>query len=242
MLLIESLFKSSTSIMLSWGQLNFNEGVSVIIELLNYFHDFMIVVIILIITFVTYILFYVTFNPYTDKYTMDSHFLETVWTVIPIFILLIIAFPSLYLLYLIEDISKPSLTVKVVGHQWYWEYQYSNSWFNYSFDSYIVYENIEIPLFYNLDVDNRLVLPTISRILFLVTSADVIHSWTVPTLGIKVDAIPGRLNYLTTRTLYSGVYYGQCREICGSNHSFIPIVVEFVPIESYLSYITTLEE
>jgi len=242
LLLIESLFKSSTSIMLSWGQLNFNEGVSVIIELLNYFHDFMIVVIILIITFVTYILFYVTFNPYTDKYTMDSHFLETVWTVIPIFILLIIAFPSLYLLYLIEDISKPSLTVKVVGHQWYWEYQYSNSWFNYSFDSYIVYENIEIPLFYNLDVDNRLVLPTISRILFLVTSADVIHSWTVPTLGIKVDAIPGRLNYLTTRTLYSGVYYGQCREICGSNHSFIPIVVEFVPIESYLSYITTLEE
>jgi len=223
-------------------KLNFNEGVSVIIELLNYFHDFMIVVIILIITFVTYILFYVTFNPYTDKYTMDSHFLETVWTVIPIFILLIIAFPSLYLLYLIEDISKPSLTVKVVGHQWYWEYQYSNSWFNYSFDSYIVYENIEIPLFYNLDVDNRLVLPTISRILFLVTSADVIHSWTVPTLGIKVDAIPGRLNYLTTRTLYSGVYYGQCREICGSNHSFIPIVVEFVPIESYLSYITTLEE
>lgn len=242
MLLTESPFKSSTLIMLSWGQLNFNEGVSVIIELLNYFHDFMIVVIILIITFVTYILFYVTFNPYTDKYTIDSHFLETVWTVIPIFILLIIAFPSLYLLYLIEDISKPSLTVKVVGHQWYWEYQYSNSWFNYSFDSYIVYENIEIPLFYNLDVDNRLVLPTISRILFLVTSADVIHSWTVPTLGIKVDAIPGRLNYLTSRTLYSGVYYGQCSEICGSNHSFIPIVVEFVPIESYLSYITTLEE
>ena len=227
--------------MLSWGQLNFNEGVSVIIELLNYFHDFLIVVLILIITFVTYILFYVTFTPYIDKYTIDSHFLETVWTVIPIFILLIIAFPSLYLLYLIEDVSKPSLTVKVIGHQWYWEYQYSNSWFNYSFDSYIVYENVEIPLFYNLDVDNRLVLPTISRILFLVTSADVIHAWTVPCLGIKCDAIPGRLNYLTRSTLYSGIYYGQCREICGSNHRFIPIVVEFVPIESYVSYISTLE-
>jgi len=185
-------------------------------------------------------LLYVTFNPYTDKYTIDSHFLETVWTVIPMFILLIIAFPSLYLLYLIEDISKPSLSVKVVGHQWYWEYQYSNSWFNYSFDSYIVYDNIEMPLFYRLDVDNRLVLPTISAILFLVTSADVIHSWTVPTLGIKCDAIPGRLNYLTTSTLYSGVYYGQCREICGSNHRFMPIVVEFVPIDYYLSYILTL--
>ena len=118
-----------------WGQLNFQEGVRVIMELLNYFHDFLIVVLILIITFVTYILGYVTFRSYTDKYTMDSHFLETVWTVIPMFILLLMAFPSLYLLYLIEDISKPSLTVKVVGHQWYWEYQYSNSWFNYSFDS-----------------------------------------------------------------------------------------------------------
>ena len=228
--------------MLSWGQLNFNEGVRVIIELLNYFHDFLIIVLVLIMTFVSYMLVYVTFNPYTDKYTIDSHFLETVWTVIPIFILLVIAFPSLYLLYLIDDVSKPALTVKVVGHQWYWEYQYSNSWFNYSFDSYMVYENLEIPLFYNLDVDNRLVLPTMSRILFLVTSADVIHSWTVPTLGIKCDAIPGRLNYLRARTLYSGVYYGQCREICGSNHSFIPIVLEFVPIEAYLSYISTLEE
>jgi len=226
--------------MSSWGQLNFQEGVSVIIELLNYFHDFLIVVLILIITFVTYILVYVTFNPYIDKYTIDSHFLETVWTVIPMFILLIIAFPSLYLLYLIEDISKPSLTIKVVGHQWYWEYQYSNSWFNYTFDSYIVYENSEMPLFYSLDVDNRLVLPTMSRILFLVTSADVIHSWTVPSLGIKVDAIPGRLNYLTSRTLYSGVYYGQCSEICGSNHRFMPIVVEFVPMSSYISYISTL--
>lgn len=226
--------------MIFWGQLNFQEGVSVIIELLNYFHDFLMLVLILIITFVTYMLAYVSFSPYSDKYTIDSHFLETVWTVIPMFILLIIAFPSLYLLYLIEDISKPRLTVKVVGHQWYWEYQYSNSWFNYSFDSYIVYENSEIPLFYNLDVDNRLVLPTISNILFLVTSADVIHAWTVPTLGIKCDAIPGRLNYLTTSTLYSGVYYGQCSEICGSNHRFMPIVLEFVPMKAYISYISTL--
>ena len=223
-----------------WGQLNFQEGVSVIIELLNYFHDFIIVIIVLILTFVTYILIYVIFNPFIDKYTIDSHFLETVWTVIPIFILLIIAFPSLYLLYLIEDISKPSLTLKVIGHQWYWEYQYSNSWFNYSFDSYIVHDNNSMPLFYTLDVDNRLVLPSLYNILFLVTSADVIHSWAIPSLGIKCDAIPGRLNYLTTSTIYSGVYYGQCSEICGSNHSFIPIVVEFVPISSYISYISTL--
>lgn len=226
--------------MIVWGQLNFQEGIRVTIELLNYFHDYIIVILILIIFFVTYIFIYVSFSPHIDKYTVDSHVLETVWTVVPIVILLFIAFPSLYLLYLIEEVSKPSLTVKVVGHQWYWEYQYSNSWFNYSFDSYIVQELNDAPLYYTLDVDNRLVLPTLANILFLVTSADVLHSWTVPTLGIKTDAVPGRLNYLTTKTLYSGVYYGQCREICGSNHSFMPIVLEFVPMRSYLSYIRTL--
>ena len=226
--------------MIFWGQLNFQEGIRVIIELLNYFHDYIIVILILIITFVTYMFLYVIFSPYVDKYTIDSHLLETIWTVVPMVILLFIAFPSLYLLYLIEEISKPSLRVKVVGHQWYWEYQYSNSWFNYSFDSYMVYENESIPLFHTLDVDNRLVLPTMASILFLVTSADVLHSWTVPTLGIKVDAIPGRLNYLTTKTAFSGVYYGQCREICGRNHRFIPIVLEFVPMKNYLDYISTL--
>ena len=223
-----------------WGQLNFQEGIRTTIEFLNYFHDYIIVILLLIITFVTYIFLYVSVSPHMDKYTIDSHVLETIWTVIPIVILLFIAFPSLGLLYLIEEVSKPSLTVKVVGHQWYWEYQYSNSWFNYSFDSYMVHELDSAPLYYTLDVDNRLVLPTMANILFLITSADVLHSWTVPTLGIKVDAMPGRLNYLTSKSMFSGVYYGQCSEICGSNHSFIPIVLEFVPIASYLSYISTL--
>ena len=226
--------------MIAWGQLNFQEGISTSIEFINYFHDYIIVILLLILTFVTYMFIYVSSRPYVDKYTIDSHVLETVWTVIPIVILLFIAFPSLGLLYLIEEVSKPALTVKVVGHQWYWEYQYSNSWFNQSFDSYIIHELDSAPLYYTLDVDNRLVLPTIANILFLITSADVLHSWTVPTLGIKVDALPGRLNYLTSKTMFSGVYYGQCSEICGSNHSFMPIVLEFVPIRSYLSYIRTL--
>uniref|UniRef100_A0AB39A6F0 Cytochrome c oxidase subunit 2 n=1 Tax=Asplanchna sp. TaxID=3231738 RepID=A0AB39A6F0_9BILA len=227
--------------MMLWGQLNLQEGMSVMMELLNYFHDYMMVILVLIFTFVTYMFMYVISSPYADKYTVDSHLLETIWTVVPMVILLFMAFPSLYLLYLMEDVSKPSLTVKVIGHQWYWEYQYSNSWFNYSFDSFMVHENSSMPLFYTLDVDNRLVLPTMATILFLVTSADVLHSWTVPTLGIKADAIPGRLNYLTTKTPYSGVYYGQCSEICGSNHSFMPIVLEFVPMKYYLSYISNLD-
>lgn len=225
-----------------WGQLSLQEGMSSIIELINYFHDYMIVMLVLIITFVTYLFLAVIATPLMDKNTIDSHLLETVWTIVPIIILLFMAFPSLYLLYLMEDISNPSVTVKVVGHQWYWEYQYSNSWLNHSFDSYIVHEKTNLPLFYNLDVDNRLVLPTLSNILFLVTSVDVIHSWTIPTLGIKTDAIPGRLNYLRTSSPFSGVYYGQCREICGSNHRFMPIVLEFVPAAQFLSWVNTLVE
>jgi len=224
-----------------WGQLNLQEGVSSVIELINYFHDYIIIILVLILSFVTYLFLYIIMTPRLDSYTTDSHALETIWTVVPIVILLFMAFPSLYLLYLIEDYSSPSLTVKVIGHQWYWEYQYSNSWFSHTFDSYIVYDKSHLPLFHALDVDNRLVLPTLTNILFLVTSVDVLHSWTVPTLGIKADAIPGRLNYLSTVTPYSGIYYGQCSEICGSNHSLIPIVLEFVPMSSYLTYLVNLD-
>lgn len=102
-------------------------------------------------------------------------------------------------------------------------------------DSYMLYEDSDRVLFYALDVDNRLVLPVIVNILFLITSVDVLHSWTVPSLGIKVDAIPGRLNSLITRASDCRVLYGQCREICGSNHRYMPIVIEFVPLSSYLS-------
>lgn len=105
----------------------------------------------------------------------------------------------------------------------------------------MIHESDSSPLFYSLDVDNRLVLPSSLNILFLVTSADVLHSWTVPSLGFKVDACPGRLNYISTITSLSGVYYGQCSEICGSNHSFMPVVLEFIPMDSYLSYVTSLE-
>jgi cytochrome c oxidase subunit 2 len=157
--------------------------------------------------------------------------------VAPIFVLIFIAFPSIYLLYLLEEFSFPSVSVKVIGHQWYWEYQYFDLGSSFSFDSYMLQDSNS---FHNLDVDSRLVVPGHVDILFLVTSADVLHSWTVPTLGIKVDAIPGRLNYLSTCSLRSGVFYGQCREICGANHRFMPIVIEFTSIEYFLSYISNL--
>lgn len=191
-----------------------------------------------IIVLVIYLFITILVKNKTDRFFLESHILETIWTILPILILLIIAFPSLYLLYLIEEVYSPSLSVKVVGHQWYWEYQVLSIANSTRFDSYIVYgSNKLIALFYNLDVDNRLVLPTMSNILFLITSVDVLHSWTVPRLGIKIDACPGRLNYLTCSTPAVGVYYGQCSEICGSNHSFMPIVVEFVPLKNFLNQI-----
>ena len=207
-----------------------------IIELINYFHDYIIIFFLSIIVFVIYIFVIIVVINKADRFFLESHILETIWTILPILILLLIAFPSLYLLYLIEEIYSPSLRVKVVGHQWYWEYQVLSATNRIRFDSYIVYEPYKsISLFYNLDVDNRLVLPSISNILFLITSVDVLHSWTVPRLGIKIDACPGRLNYLTCRVPAAGVYYGQCSEICGSNHRFMPIVVEFVPLKRFLN-------
>lgn len=104
----------------------------------------------------------------------------------------------------------------------------------------MLHSSSSFPLFHALDVDNRLVLPTCINLIFLVTSADVLHSWTVPVLGIKVDAIPGRLNSLLSSTPFSGVYYGQCREICGSNHSYMPIVLEFVPCSFYVHHISSV--
>lgn len=222
-----------------WGQLNLQEASNFIIEMLNYFHDYMLCILLFIMAFVSYIFLFVSTSSYVDKNTTDSHLLETLWTVIPMFILLAMAFPSLYLLYVIEDLYSPSISVKVVGHQWYWEYQLSNAWFRDSFDSYMVHEDSSKVLFHALDVDNRLVLPTLCSILFLVTSADVLHSWTVPTLGVKADAIPGRLNFISSKSSFSGLYYGQCSEICGANHSFIPIVLEFLPLKFYLDYVLT---
>lgn len=171
--------------------------------------------------------FAVRVSSHLDKFIVESHFLELVWTVLPIVILLFMAFPSLYLLYLTEDTTNCAVVVKVVAHQWYWEYQYDTSSLSKSFDSYM---STQSPGFRvamrNLDVDNRLRLPVYVSSLLLVGSADVLHSWTVPILGVKVDAVPGRLNYLTVTPSQSGVFYGQCSELCGSNHSFMPIVVE----------------
>ncbi len=226
--------------MASWGQLGLQEGMSVTIELIVGFHDYMIVIITAIAIVVTYIFVTVSVSAGLDKFITESHFLEFVWTLVPIIILIFIAFPSLYLLYLTEDSCISGCVVKVIGHQWYWEYQYSGPFGDFGFDSYMLTSGDT--LYRNLDVDNRVFIPTLVPSLFIITSADVLHSWTVPSLGVKVDAIPGRLNYLSLSPSNTGIYFGQCSELCGSNHSFIPIVVERVPVSSFLSYIGYLSD
>jgi len=150
-----------------------------------------------------------------------------VWTVIPIVILLFIAFPSLFILYLIDDMTNSNILIKVIGHQWYWEYEYS------SIGKEIYNRYLNNSFWYCLNTDNRVILPILINIQLLVTSVDVIHRWTVPRIGVKVDAIPGRLNRVQFVPSVNGIYYGQCREICGINHSFIPISMHVMNIDIF---------
>nr|CAJ57651.1 cytochrome oxidase subunit II [Drosophila gunungcola] len=143
------------------------------------------------------------------------------------------------LLYLLDEINEPSVTLKSIGHQWYWSYEYSD-FNNIEFDSYMIPTNeLSTDGFRLLDVDNRIVLPMNSQIRILVTAADVIHSWTVPALGVKVDGTPGRLNQTNFFINRPGLFYGQCSEICGANHSFMPIVIESVPVNYFIKWISS---
>jgi cytochrome c oxidase subunit 2 len=230
-----------------WRQLGLQEGIRIPMEIIISFHDYMIVILVGIIFLVTSIRVSLLSNPGIDKYLSESHLLEFFWTVLPIVVLLIMAFPSLYLLYLTEDTIIRGAIIKVVGHQWYWEYQYSNvisgdTVGSAEYNSYMLVDGSSPSMFRNLDVDNRMVIPSSVSRLVMVTSADVLHSWTVPSLGVKVDAVPGRLNYLTLSPSSSGVYYGQCSELCGSNHSFIPIVVESVGVLDYIKSLSLLSD
>lgn len=148
----------------------------------------------------------------------ESQSLEYTWTLLPTLVLLAIGIPSLRLLYLVDEAAIGNLTVKALGHQWYWHYEYPGS---SSFDSYLNVRPYRL-----LDSENRLSIPILQGAQMLITAADVLHSWTIPSMGIKADAVPGRVNKLSLRRKRVGVYYGQCSEICGRNHRFIPIAME----------------
>lgn len=214
-----------------WGSLYFQNGVSPVMEELIFFHDHIIMVIIIIIIIVGYLLFNSYISQFYNLNLFEGQELERIWTVLPCLFLLFIAFPSLRLLYIIEEVEGYEIRIKVLGHQWYWSYEYRDLGLK-MFDSYISSDGDS--LFRLLNSDNTLVIPYKTNIRIIISRLDVIHSWTIPSLGIKTDAIPGRLNQLSLIFNRVGLFRGQCSEICGANHRFIPILVSVIPRIDFL--------
>nr|YP_009754766.1 cytochrome c oxidase subunit II [Megaloglossus azagnyi]QIP52814.1 cytochrome c oxidase subunit II [Megaloglossus azagnyi] len=214
-------------------QLGFQDATSPIMEELLHFHDHALMIVFLISSLVLYLISVMLTTSLTHTSTMDAQEVETIWTILPAMILIMIALPSLRILYMMDEINNPHLTVKTMGHQWYWSYEYTD-YEDLTFDSYMVpTQDLKPGELRLLEVDNRVVLPMELTIRMLISSEDVLHSWAVPSLGLKTDAIPGRLNQTTLLSTRPGLYYGQCSEICGSNHSFMPIVLEMVPLKIF---------
>nr|AIS86038.1 cytochrome oxidase subunit II [Anaplecta bivittata] len=220
--------------MSTWSNMNMQDSSSPIMEQLIYFHDHALMIILMILIIVTYMMTSISLNKNTNRFMLEGQMIETAWTVTPAIILIFIAIPSLRLLYLMDEINSPTITLKTIGHQWYWSYEYSD-FMKIDMDSYMIPQNeLLSESFRLLDVDNRAPLPMNTFIRMIVTSEDVLHSWTVPSLGVKADATPGRLNQISFMFNRPGVYYGQCSEICGANHSFMPIVVESISPKTFM--------
>nr|AQP27489.1 cytochrome c oxidase subunit 2 [Anoplotermes group sp. N TB-2017]AQP30116.1 cytochrome c oxidase subunit 2 [Anoplotermes group sp. N TB-2017] len=228
--------------MTTWLNLTLQDSSSPIMEQLIYFHDHALMIMLMIITTVFYTMISIIQNKQTSRFMLEGQMIETVWTIAPAIILVFIAMPSLRLLYLMDEIHSPVLTLKTVGHQWYWSYEYSD-FTKLEFDSYMVpQEELQTNMFRLLDTDNRVVLPMNSPIRMIVTAADVLHSWTVPSLGVKSDATPGRLNQVSFSINRPGILYGQCSEICGANHSFMPITIESVATNQFINWVSKMSE
>nr|YP_010526593.1 cytochrome c oxidase subunit II [Megaxyela euchroma]UXP85885.1 cytochrome c oxidase subunit II [Megaxyela euchroma] len=226
--------------MSTWMSMNFQDASSPMMEQLTFFHDHTMMILIMITILVGNILITVLFNNYTNRYLLEEQKFEVVWTVLPAIMLVFIALPSLRLLYLMDEINTPMLTVKTIGHQWYWSYEYSD-FLKINFDSYMIPTNeLKLNSFRLLDVDNHTVLPMKWDIRMVVSAADVLHSWAVPSLGVKVDATPGRLNQINMMINRPGLFFGQCSEICGANHSFMPIVIESVTVDAFINWMAEI--
>nr|AIT58511.1 cytochrome c oxidase subunit 2 [Coptotermes acinaciformis raffrayi] len=228
--------------MTTWLNMSLQDGASPIMEQLVFFHDHVLMIMLMITTTVLYMMITLIRNKQTSRFMLEGQMIETTWTIAPAIILVFIAMPSLRLLYLMDEVHNPSLTLKAVGHQWYWSYEYSD-FTKLEFDSYMIpQEEQQESTFRLLDTDNRIVLPMNSPIRMIVTAADVLHSWTIPSLGVKTDATPGRLNQTSFSISRPGILYGQCSEICGANHSFMPITIESVPTKYFINWVSKMSE
>ena len=230
-----------------WG-VYFQDSATPQMEGLVELHDNILFYLVIILFGVGWILVSIARNysteesPISHKYLNHGTLIELIWTITPALILILIAFPSFKLLYLMDEVSDPAMSVLAEGHQWYWSYQYPdflNSDEEFiEFDYYLVPESdLEDGALRMLEVDNRVILPELTHVRFIVTGADVIHSFACPALGIKCDAYPGRLSQVSVLVNREGTFYGQCSEICGILHSSMPIVIESVSIEKFLAWL-----
>nr|QFU28807.1 cytochrome c oxidase subunit II [Curtos costipennis] len=223
--------------MATWMNLNTQDSISPLMEQLIFFHDHTMMILIIITIMVSYIMSSIFLNNYINRYLLEGQMIELIWTLLPAITLIFIALPSLQLLYLLDEINSPMISVKTMGHQWYWSYELSD-FKNTEFDSYMIASNdLKNYSFRLLEVDNRLILPINMQIQMMVSSTDVIHSWTIPSSSIKIDATPGRLNQTTFFMNKIGLFFGQCSEICGTNHSFMPIVIESILPKNFIEWV-----
>ena len=223
-------------------QLGMQAPGSIVKDYLHHFHDMLLWIITVITIFVLALLVYTIFrfrasaNP-TPTRTAHNTLLEIAWTAIPVLILVVIAIPSFKLLYLGDRTPNPEMTVKVVGHQWYWSYEYPDHG-DIKFDSYMIPESdIKPGQRRLLEVDNKVVVPAGTNVRILVAGTDVIHSFFIPSLGVQIYAMPGRLNETWVNVDKPGVYYGQCNQICGVNHAYMPIAVEALSKQDFAKWV-----
>nr|YP_009127003.1 cytochrome c oxidase subunit II [Peirates fulvescens]YP_009127016.1 cytochrome c oxidase subunit II [Peirates atromaculatus]YP_009127029.1 cytochrome c oxidase subunit II [Peirates turpis]AHH93120.1 cytochrome c oxidase subunit II [Peirates fulvescens]AHH93133.1 cytochrome c oxidase subunit II [Peirates atromaculatus]AHH93159.1 cytochrome c oxidase subunit II [Peirates turpis] len=222
--------------MATWSNLGLQDANSPIMEQLIMFHDHAMMILVMITILVAHMMITLMFNKIINRNLLEGQTIELIWTIVPAITLIFIALPSLRILYLMDEVNNPLVTIKAIGHQWYWSYEYSD-FKNIEFDSYMKPTNeLELEDFRLLDVDNRVILPMKTPVRILVTSSDVIHSWTIPSIGVKIDGTPGRLNQGSFTLLRPGILFGQCSEICGANHSFMPIAIESVSTECFLNW------
>lgn len=234
--------------------MNFQDPATPIMEkIIDLHHDIQFFLIIIVISVLWFLLRTVWLfnekNTETVRFAFDHHTsLELIWTIIPTIILIFVAIPSFALLYAVDELHNPKITLKALGNQWYWSYEFSDYILNtpedtIKIDSYMILEDdLQKGQFRLLEVDERILLPEAISIRVLITSRDVLHSWAIPSLGIKMDACPGRLNQVGMFIRRKGVYFGQCSELCGINHAFMPIVIEAVTFEDFREWILKKKE
>ena len=228
-------------------QTGFQEAATPVMRDVLAFNELIHPIITGIFVFVLILLFYTLYrfsakrNPEPSRTTHNT-VVEVVWTMVPVMILIVIAIPSFKLLYFQDRAVDPEMTIKAIGHQWYWTYEYPD-YDGLTFDALMIAdEDIGEDQFRLLETDNRIVVPVDTSIQVLVTADDVIHAWTIPAFGIKIDAVPGRMNETWFKAEREGVFYGQCSELCGAYHGFMPITVEVVSKDAFAAWVVKAQE